>query len=141
MNESQQQSGRKLLLLWAIVATLLGLVSTSVALFLSFHARRQSPSLPSAGASPFSALREDSVIGRYKWTEGNEEIGIITLSPNHTFIPPKGRQEKVHQWEIGRDALLVMFATGVQRFTIIESPGIYLSSKSDGRIVRMEKEP
>lgn len=139
MNESQQHSGQKLLLLWAVVATLLALVSASVALFLSLHARRPSPL--STGVSAFSALREDTVIGRYKWTEGNEEIGIITLLANHTFIPPKGQQQKVHQWEIGREALLVMFATGVQRFTSIESPGIYVSSKSDGRIVRMEKEP
>ena len=139
MNESQQQLGRKLLLLWAIVATLIAVVSTGVALFLSLHTRR--PSSLSTGASAFSALRDDVVIGRYKWTEGDEEIGIITLLADHTFIPPKGRQEKVHHWEIGQDALLIMFATSVRRFTTIESPGIYLSSKSDGRIVRMEKEP
>jgi hypothetical protein len=128
-------------LLWAVVSTLLAVVSTVLALFLFSRAGQPSPARLTTGGSPFLALQDDAVTGRYKWTEGNEDLGIITLLPDHTFIPARGQQQKVHRWEIGRDALLVIFASGVQRFTNIESPGIYLSSKSDGRIVRMEKEP
>jgi len=141
MNESTQQSGRGLLLLWAIASSLLALASTAMLLFFFVRAAPSSPSNLGAGAAPFLASQEDAVAGRYKWTEGNEVHGVITLLPDHSFIPPSGQQARVHQWEIGRDALLVIFASGVQRFTSIESPGVFISAKRDGRIVRMEKEP
>jgi len=137
----EKGSGRILLLLWALVATFVAVVSTGVALFLFMRAGPPSSAPPAAGPSPFLAVPEQAVVGSYKWIEEGEDPGVITLLPNHTFLPPKGRQTQYHRWEMGREALLVIFAARLQRFTNTESPGVYISFTADGRKVRMEKEP
>ena len=140
MNQPQDKSGHRLLLLWAIVATFVGIASTVVSVLLFLHLRSSADHYVARQASPFLALREDTVAGRYKWIEGGEDRGVITLLPDHSFISPNGGRACAHQWKIGRDALLVVWLSGIDRFTNMESPGIYTATRPDGRVVRMEKE-
>lgn len=135
MNELPTKSGRNLLLVWALVATLVAMGATALSLFLLL--RPEGPLSP--GAAPVFAVEEGRVVGRYRWSAAGEEDGIITLLPDHTFIPPKGRQTQYHRWEMGRHALLVIFAARIHRFTNIDS-GVYVSAASDGTTARMEKE-
>ena len=65
---------------------------------------------------------------------------MITLLPDHSLISPRGDKARFHQWEIGREALLVVWLSGIDRFTNMESPGVYMTTRPDGRAVRMEKE-
>ena len=138
-NDAPTDRGRTLLLGWAIVATLVGIISSGLALGLFFqHGRRASAS---ASQSPFIELREETVPGRYHWIENGEERGVMALLPDHSFIGYGGRKTRDHRWEIARDALLIIWANDTDRFTQIESPGVYVSSQPNGRTVRIEKIP
>jgi hypothetical protein len=130
--------GRALLIAWAIVATLVGIISSGLALGLFFQCQRAS-SIKSS--SPFIELREETVPGRYHWIDNGEDRGVMTLLPDHSFIGYAGRKTPDHRWEIARDALLITWANNTDRFTQMESPGMYVSSQPNGRIVRMEKTP
>jgi hypothetical protein len=85
-------------------------------------------------------LSEDTLPGRYRRIEGGKNRGVITLLPDHSFLDAKGDLARVHQWEIGRNALLLTWGTGLERLTNIEAPGVYTTTKPDGQSVRMEKE-
>jgi hypothetical protein len=139
MNQPPGSSGRLLLLLWAIAATLVAAVSTVISVHLFLRLRSAGADHAALPAATFSALRDDAVAGRYKWIEAGEDRGVITLLPDHSFIPPNGGRMPAHQWKIGRDALLVVWLSGIDRFTNIESPGVYVATRPDGRILRMEK--
>ena len=76
-----------------------------------------------------------------RWIEAGEDHGVITLLPYHSFLSPRGDRARFHQWEIGRQALWVVWLSGIDRFTNIESPALYTATPSDGRVLRMEKEP
>ena len=140
MNQPQNKSGFRLVLLWAIVATLVAITSTvtSVVLFLHLRSSAAHPVVPKATA--FSELRDDMIPGRYERFDGVESRGVLTLLPDHSFLDAKGNRTRVHQWEIGRDALLLTWSSGIERFTNIESPGVYTTIKPDGHVVRLEKE-
>ena len=140
MNQPPDKS-RLLLLLWATVATLIAIASTVVSLLLFFNLRSAAVYHTSMQASPFLELRDEAVAGRYKWIEEGQDHGVITLLPDHSFTLADGDKARFHQWEIGREALFVVWLSGIDRFTNFESPGVYIATRPDGRVVRMEKVP
>jgi hypothetical protein len=138
-NDAPTERGQALLLVWAIVATFVGLISSVLALYLFIQNGHRANATTSS--SPFIGLREESVPGRYRWIENGQDRGVMTLLPDHSFIGYGGRKTRDHRWEIARDALLVIWANDTDRFTQIESLGVYVSSQSGGRVVRIEKIP
>src|SRR5436190_6469840 len=89
------------LLVWAAMATVAALMFAALALFLFLRVREvtlsqnrpraSAPEMaaPSSNATPsaaFENLRESEVPGRYRFIEGGEELGTMTLKPDHTFI-------------------------------------------------------
>jgi len=139
MNEPSAKSGRTLLLLWAVAATFVAVVSTSLSLFLFLRTEEPRSPRSAADASRLPTISEETVAGRYKWIAEGEEEGVITFLPDRTFIPSNARKTQAHRWEMGRNTLLVIFAARIHRFTNTE-PGVYISTASDGRTARMEKE-
>ena len=115
-----------ILVVWAIGATVVALVSTGLAIFLFLQARRplvfQSPGVP---ASPFLALPESAIPGRYKWVSKSGSESFITLNADHTFS--KGdTTNPLHRWEITRDALVIFWLRNQNRLNTIERPGVYV---------------
>src|SRR6058998_3314470 len=106
-NDAPMERGRALLLGWAIVATLVSIISSVLALWLFFQNGRQANA--TASLSPFIELREETVPGRYHWIENGQERGVMTLWPEHSFIGYAGRKTRDHRWEIARDALLIIW--------------------------------
>ena len=140
MNPHHETSPRRLLLVWAVAATFVASASTVVSVLLFHHLRSSAAHHDAVQASSFLELRDDAVAGRYRWIESGQDHGVITLLPDHTFISRGGDRAPFHQWEIGRDALFVVWLSGIDRFTNIESPGVYVATRPDGTILRMEKE-
>jgi len=141
MSEFQEKLGRKLLLAWALASTIFAVLVT-ILLISSVGREAPAQARPSVIESPFLALKEEDLVGRYKWIDGGKDKGVIELRADHSFIAPGERKPAVvHQWDIGRDALLLGFYAGVHRFTNIESAGIFTGYKVDGTVVRMEKIP
>ena len=141
MSESQEILGPKLLIAWAAASTVFAIIVT-IMLVASVGRKAPSQARPSATESPFLALKEEDLVGRYKWIDGGVDKGVVELRADHSFLAPGERKPAVvHQWDIGRDALLLGFYAGVHRFTNIESAGIFTGHKVDGTIVRIEKIP
>src|SRR3954447_12038132 len=89
------------LLIWAAMATVAALMFAALALFLFVRVReltisqnrprtyappKLEPSPAPAANGAFGNLRESDVPGRYRFIEGGEDLGIMTLKPDHTFI-------------------------------------------------------
>ena len=132
----ESQSKRRILLAWAVVATVIALISITVAIFFFIGFRNLSAS---RRASPFLSLSDTEIPGRYKLLDAGVEMGFITLYPDHSFINTKGRQNSRYMWAIASDALLMTWALESVRFTSIPSPGVYVGIKRDKTITRMEK--
>lgn len=129
-----------LLLVWAISATILALVSTGVALFLLLA--RTAPATPSisAAASPFLELPESAIPGRYKWISKSGSESIITFNPDHTFTREGEATNPRHRWEITRDALVVFWLRSQNRLNRLERPGVYIEVQDGLEITRLEKQ-
>ncbi len=141
MNQGPQKPGRLILLLWGLAATLIAMVFAAASVVLFLQLRSSAAHLAAMQTSPFLKLREEAVVGRYRWIEEGVDHGVITLLPDHSFIAMRGERARFHQWEIGREALFVVWLSGIDRFTNIEAPGVYTATRPDGRVIRMEKEP
>ena len=127
------KSRQTILIVWAVTASLAALILATTTLFYFLRARQV---LPPFGTLEFLRLSEESVPGNYRFIQDGEEHGVITLNPNHSFVSPKGDSNPVYRWEITRDALLIQWQSGAQRFTVIERPGVYVSGKGN---LRLEK--
>src|SRR6476646_7626240 len=102
------------LLIWAAMATVAALMFAAAALFLFLRLREMTvapnrpstsmpagvQSLPNPGPIGFENLRETDVPGRYKFIEGGEELGIMTLKADHTFINKDGTTYKRYRWDV-----------------------------------------
>ena len=133
MSSPGQKSKQTVLVVWAVTASLAALVLANTTLFYFLRTRQVSPPF---GTLEFLCLPEESIPGRYRFIQDGEERGVITLNVDHSFISPKGDSNPVYRWEITRDALLIQWQSGAQRFTVIERPGVYVSGKGN---LRMEK--
>jgi RNA polymerase sigma factor (sigma-70 family) len=86
--------------------------------------------------SPFANLSESEIPGRYRLTEGDVERPVLTFRPDGSFVTARG---DVKRWALARDGLLVIWQTGVMRFTNIAAPGVYVGAKGTNQILRLEK--
>jgi hypothetical protein len=142
------------LLIWAAMATVAALMFAALALFLflrvrevtvSQHRTRASASettAPSSNLTPsaaFQNLRESELPGRYKFIEGGEELGTMTLNPDHTFINKDGTTFKRYRWDITPEGLVILWQRATSRFTIMEKPGVYVAQGPNGKEQRLEK--
>ena len=94
---------------------------------------------PAADANAFAAVAENAIPGRYKWTQSEQEKGIVTLFPDHTFESHKGEKFPAYRWQLSRDRLVLEWNIGSIHYTSIESPGVYVGVRTDGQTERMEK--
>ena len=134
-----KETKQTLLVVWAIGATLLALVSTGVSVFLSIQARQRSNSqTPAVSASPFLDLPESQVPGSYKWVSKTGESHIL-LNADHTFVKD-GNPNPAHRWEITRDALVLYWLRSQTRFNKIEKPGVYVELMDGAETARIEKQ-
>lgn len=143
MNNDTKQSlvGRRVLLFWAVAATLAAIVSTTLAVFFFFQGRRP-PAIPQHSTAPHSAfldLAEAEIPGRYKLTEPGWGESFIVLNPDHSFVGKDGITYPVYHWEITRSALLIVWQKSHILFTNIESPGVFATISKKGGI-RLEKQ-
>lgn len=129
------KSKQRLLLIWAIVATLAAVLFANVALLLFIHTRElkqtqsashTTGSSPGA-ASPFLSLLESEVPGRYRFFENGEELGIMTFTPDHKYINKDGTTYPQYRWVILRDGLMICWQRAHTVFTEIERPGVYVA--------------
>jgi hypothetical protein len=94
---------------------------------------------PANKANAFDAVTEGAIPGRYKWTQSDQEKGIITLFADHTFENHKGEKFSAYRWKLSSDRLVLEWNIGSIHFTAIESPGVYAGFRTDGQTERMEK--
>lgn len=128
-------SKQRLLFIWASVATLAAVLFANVALLLFMRTRElkqtQRPTRMTLNradsASPFLSMQESEVPGRYKFFENGEEIGIMTLTPDHKFINKDGTTYPQYRWAILRDGLMICWQRSHTTFTEMERPGVYVA--------------
>jgi hypothetical protein len=92
-----------------------------------------------ADPNGFAAVPETAIPGRYKWIKSGEEKGTITLNPDHSFANEKGEKFRVYQWDLTAGDLTLTWQRGPVRFTIVESPGIYVALRPNDQTERLEK--
>jgi hypothetical protein len=95
--------------------------------------------LAPADPNAFAAVAESAVPGRYKWIKSGEEKGVITLNADHSFANEKDEKFRIYQWDLTAGALTLTWQRGPVRFTVIESPGIYVALRPDNQTERLEK--
>jgi hypothetical protein len=103
--------------------------------------RVPTPEIVPAATNPnaFAGVAESAIPGRYKWTQSEQEKGIVTLFPDHTFESHKGEKFTAYRWQLSRDRLVLEWNIGSIHYTSIESPGVYVGVRTDGQTERMEK--
>jgi hypothetical protein len=94
---------------------------------------------PAGASNTFAGLAESAIPGRYKWTQSNQEKGIVTLFPDHTFESHKGEKFSAYRWTLSQDRLVLQWNIGSIHYTSIESPGVYIGTRTDGQSERMQK--
>jgi len=140
------KSKQRLLLVWAIVATLAAVLFANVALLLFVRTRElkqtQHPTRVTLNqantASPFLSLEESEVPGRYRFFENGEEMGIMTFTADHKYINKDGTTYPQYRWVILRDGLMICWQRSHTIFTEIERPGVYVAhSPKEQRIEKI----
>jgi len=99
----------------------------------------RAPDVEPDDPNAFAGVTESMIPGRYKWFQSGQEKGIITLFADHTFSNEKGEKFSAYHWELGPDALVLIWQSGLIRYTRIESNGVYVGLRTDQRPERMEK--
>jgi hypothetical protein len=94
---------------------------------------------PAADPSAFAGVAENTIPGRYKWTQSEQEKGILTLFPDHTFANHKDQKFSTYRWQLARDRLVLEWNIGSIHFTSIAAPGVYVGLRTDGQTERMQK--
>ena len=146
-----------LLLIWAAMATVAALIFAALALFLFLQVREfkvagnrakmyaPNPTDTARVRAPgpdggFANLRESDIPGRYKFSEGDVELGTMTLSPDHTFINKDGTTFQQYHWDISADGLRIRWQRSTSLFSVLEKPGVYATPEApNGKVQRLEK--
>src|SRR5258706_2905250 len=138
----QTRSRRRLVILLAVVAALIGLAFTAAVFFLFLLQARKSSvtQSQSTSRSPFLDVPENFVPGRYKWSDGPKEFFLV-LYDDHTFMNQDGTVYPMYRWDINTDGLSITWQRNTSLLTNIEAPGIYTAKTTKGTIVRMDKLP
>jgi hypothetical protein len=157
----QNNTKQALLIIWASLASVAALVFAIAAIWLFIlrarDANMQSRAMirtgespapgagqrsppPNAEASPgFANVKETDIPGRYRFLEGGNELGTMTLNADHTFINKDGTTFKQYNWDISPDGLWIQWQRARSRFSIMEKPGIYIAPSPNGKELRLEK--
>ena len=156
----QNNTKQAILITWAVMATVAAMVFAIAALWLFILRTRDLASAqhrviiqtappppsppnraaPTAAASPgFANVKETDVPGRYKFSVAGEELGTMTLNPDHTFINKDGTTFKQYNWDISEDGLWIQWQRARSRFSIMEKPGVYVAPSPNGKDQRLEK--
>lgn len=151
---------RRGLLIWALTATFAAFVLGNMALIFWLRLRQANAALservvipaesstprqanPSAiGSNPgaFEKLQDSEVAGRYRFFQDGEELGKITLLPNHSIINKDGTTYPRYHWEIQPGGILTTWQRGDILLNVMEKPGVYVARKKDGsEPLRIEK--
>src|SRR5687767_3587326 len=146
--ESSSKANRATwLVVWAVGATVVALIATGAAVWFFLQARsvHRAPSAMSVttggeASSPFLALPESAVPGRYKWIAQSGSESIMTLNDDRTFIGKSGMPNPAHRWELTRDSLVIFWLKSQNRLNRIEKPGVYVEIRDGVEIARMEKQ-
>ena len=149
---------RRGLLIWALTATLAAFVLGNTTLILWLRLRQANAALtqrdtseattlrrpdtaasaPAAGA--FEKLQDSDVAGRYRFFQDGEELGKITLLPNHSIINKDGTTYPRYRWEIQPGGIMTTWQRGDILLNVMEKPGVYAARKRDGsESMRIEK--
>src|SRR6185503_1382715 len=106
---TEKKSGRRVLLAWAIIATVVALASTSLAIFSFQRAQSFSP-VPKTGTTgqSFAGL-EGTIPGRYKLFEDEREIGTVTLHPDGSITNWRDETKPGYLWRLHGEGLLLIW--------------------------------
>jgi len=144
-----ENSKRANRVVWTAVLVLVAAVVIGLVIVFLVHPRSQPrpevggrplPDTPNAARPSFADLRDSAIPGRYKHTQGGTE-SFIVLYADHTFMNKDGTIFTMYHWEVTPDALSITFSKGTQRYTVIEAPGVYSGTATDGTRIRLEKLP
>jgi len=151
MNEaspSRNQLSRTLLIIWAVAATLIGILSVSMVVFLfvrlqSSARRLDEPALaretaPAMGVAHLTNVFESTLPGSYHWIMDGKERGIVTLYADHTASGISGEKSPRYRWFLQPQGLVITWGNSYTVFT--ESAGTVRYRGSENRyIVEMIK--
>lgn len=136
-------------LIWAMAATLVAFVLGNVALLLFVKLRTANAQLAQATAtaagrkppapsrtravesSPFAALQDNDVAGRYHLFQEGTDVGIVTLLPNHSMINKDGTTFPQYHWEIQANRLMTRWQSGHIYFDLMPKPGVFVCRTKD----------
>jgi hypothetical protein len=151
-------SRRTTFVFWTLIGGLL--VINTIAIFIIIRQRTENASLraqlalrqtdskrqrprtyvaPPADPNAFANVAESAIPGRYRWIKSGEEKGVVMLNADHSFANEKGEKFRVYQWDLTASALTLTWQRGPVRFTVVESPGIYVALRPDNQTERLEK--
>ena len=161
------RGARRVMWIWAVSATLAAFVLGNVALILWVRLRqanalmnervvvmeesaaprtaprRASPADIAPTSGVFENLQDSDVAGRYRFFQVGEELGKITLLPNHSIINKDGTTYPRYHWEIQPGGIMTTWQRGDILLNVMEKPGVYVAIKKDGteslRIEKLEK--
>jgi hypothetical protein len=79
------------------------------------------------------------MVGRYRFFESGNEVGIIVLLPNHSMINKDGTTYRQYHWEIQPGGLMTTWQRNNLLFDVMEKPGVYIATKNGNEYRRIEK--
>jgi hypothetical protein len=158
-----QSSGKAPLFLWALIACLVVINFVTIALLvrqrvevirvqseivtlrgeLTAHSEKAAGPrwkvIPKSAPDAFAKITESALPGRYRYFELGKDRGTVTLNADHTFVNEKGDNSPEYTWTLSPDRLVLQYRRIAAHYTTVESPGVYVGSRTDSHAVRLEK--
>lgn len=122
-----------------IFAALLAFGFLLLALLLPGSTKAQGKPAPETPLK-FADIAENTIPGRYKWTDGTK-VSFIVLYSDHTFMNKDGMRFAPYRWNLKPDGLTFTWSRSESHFTNIEAPGVFALVDPKGATVRLEKLP
>jgi hypothetical protein len=139
-NPSRNQLSRTWLVIWAVVATLVGTLSVSVAVFffvrLQSAARRLDESararetVSAMGVAHLTDVSESTLPGSYHWIMDGKERGIVTLYADHTASGTSGERNPRYRWFLQPQGLVITWGNSYTVFTESVGTASYRGSEN-----------
>ena len=76
--------------------------------------------------------RTNFVPGRYHWFEDGQNVGVVTLNPDHSLLAPNGAGNARFRWQVQREGLVVNWMNSFVLFTEVPAAGHYVGT-TDGK--------
>ena len=88
--------------------------------------------------------QEAGVPGPYRLIEDDQELGVMTLYPDHTFANEKGEMRAKYRWAYQPDGLVIQWLKAEAALTNVVGArgvyaGVFVSTQKRGLAVRLEK--